>query len=213
VIVDNFLSFQAAIVAQLAAENLPALADTTVLLGPENAPKVIASACPRITFVPLGGKLTKRSPTTRILAHNANYQASIKQPWIWTDEQTWRVDMANVQYVAGVPADDLRANWDWTSAMLYAVIQSITLLAEGAWKPIRYEWEDSKPAATKLGAFGRMLSFWFELYVPVLLYNLQAPSAIATTGLSLVPGSTHATETINFASGSAGDAITIVNIP
>jgi hypothetical protein len=114
-----------------------------------------------------------------------------------------------VQYESGVAVSDLVQNWDYTAAMFYVLIQSLTAMCEGAWKPTRYEWVDSKPNSGKLGGFGRMISLWFEIYTPVLLYNLQAPDAVAGPGLGLVTNPATLDTTVNFASGSAGDAITI----
>jgi hypothetical protein len=74
---------------------------------------------------------------------------------------------------------------------------------------VRYSWEDSKPNSGKLGGFGRMLSFFFEVYSPVLLYNLQAPAAIAEGALGLISASTDATVTIGYVGGSTTDLITI----
>ncbi len=210
-ILDWFNLLAPDVVARLAAESMPALADAAVLLGPENTVPVVTSAAPRITFVPMGGTLTKKAPATPaiVLPSQTNYRASITQPWIWTDVQQWRVDIVGVQYVAAVADSDLAQNWDYASAMLYVVIQSLTAMCEGAWKPSRYEWVDSRPSSGKLGGFGRMVSMWFELYVPVLLYNLQAPDAVAGPGLGLIPDPATIDTTINFASGSAADAITI----
>jgi len=197
-------------VARLASENMPALADPLgVLLGPENAPPVITSAAPRITLVPLGGNLTKRVPTTSV---PSGYIPLITQPWIWTDIQQWRADIAGVQYVSGVADSDLQQNWDYAAAMLYVLIQSLHELCEISWRPLRYEWIDSKPSSGgPSGGFGRMISFFFEVHVPVLRYNLQAPAAIAGPGLG-VTSSASATVGIGYSSGSGGDELTI-NIP
>jgi hypothetical protein len=56
-----------------------------------------------------------------------------------------------------------------------------------------------------------MISFFFEVNVPVLRYNLQAPAAIAGPGLG-VTSSASATVGIGYSSGSGGDELTI-NIP
>jgi hypothetical protein len=213
-LVDWFNLLAPDVTARLAAESMPALSDPNgaVLLGPENSALVVASAAPRITLIPLGGTVTKKVPTTPaiVLPGQTAYRASITQPWIWTDVQQWRAEITGVQYVDGAAASDLVQNWDYTAAMFYVLIQSLTAMCEGAWKPTRYEWVDSKPNSGKLGGFGRMISFWFEIYTPVLLYNLQAPDAVAGPGLGLVTNPASLDTTVNFASGSAADAITII---
>ena len=199
--------------ARLSAESMPPLADPSVMLGPENAPPVITSAAPRITLVPLGGRMTKRAPGTPPF-DTPGYKAVITQPWIWTDVQAWRADISGVQYTGGAAASDLKQNWDYCSAMLYVLIQSLTMLGEGAWLPGRYEWIDSRPSSGgPTGGFGRMISFFFEVYAPVLVYNLQAPDAIAQGGLGLIPTPAHATIAMNVVGGSASDAITIDTPP
>jgi hypothetical protein len=212
-LVDWFNLLAPDVTARLAAEYMPALSDPSgaVLLGPENSALVLASAAPRIVLVPLGGTVTKKVPQTPaiVLPSQTLYRASITQPWIWTDVQQWRAEITGVQYTAGAADSDLVQNWDYTAAMFYVLIQSLTAMCEGAWKPTRYEWVDSKPNSGKLGGFGRMISFWFELYAPVLLYNLQAPDAVAGPGLGLIPDPSVAVGSVNFASGSAGDAITV----
>lgn len=209
---DWYTLVSADIVARLAAEGMPALVDGVVQLGPENAPGVQTSAAPRITFVPMGGTITKRVPATPALNSDA-YRASITQPWIWTDAQAWRVWIAGVQYIEGAAESSLAANWDYASAMLYVVIQSMHELMEGCWKPSRYSWEDSKTASTKLGGFGRLIALDLEVYAPVLLYNLSAPAAVATPGLPLTPASSYGTIVINESGGSGADAITITTPP
>lgn len=210
-LVDWFNFVSTDVVARLSAENMPALVDGAVLLGPENTVPVLTSAAPRLTLVPLGGTITKRVPATPSAATSqAQYQAMITQPWIWTDIQQWRADVCGVQYVTGTAESDLVQNWDYTSAMLYVLIQSLTALGEIAWRPIRYEWVDSKPQSGKLGGFGRMLSFFFEVNSPVLLYNLQAPDVLAGPGLGLLPASSHATIEIGYQGGSSTDLIEIV---
>jgi hypothetical protein len=211
-ILDWFSFVAPDVSARLAAENMPALADPAVLLGPENAAPVVNSASPRITLVPLGGRLTKRAPATPPFGTPA-YAACITQPWIYTDVQAWRADISGVQYTNGVPASDLAANWDYCSAMLYVLIQSLTVLGEGSWLPGRYEWIDSKPQSGVLGGFGRSISFWFEVYVPVLTLNLQAPSAVAQGGYGLVPDPTDGIIHMNYVGGSSNDAITITTPP
>ena len=206
-IVDFFNAVSTDVVARMAAEGMPALVDSACLLGPENAPAVLTSAAPRITFVPMGGSITKRAPRQGFVT--GAYQSIITQPWIWTDVQMWRVDIEGVQYASGVAASDLTANWDWVSAMMYVVIQSLTALCDGCWIPSRYEWADSKNRATTVSGFGRLLSMFFDLEVPVLLYNLPAPSAIAQPGLPLIPASAHGTIDIGYVGGPSGDEIQI----
>ena len=209
-LVDWFNAVNTDYVARLAAESMPALVDGAVMLGPENTVPVITSAAPRVTLVPLGGTLTKKSPQTpSTVLNQAQYQAMITQPWIWTDVQQWRADIVGLQYTAGEPAPDLVQNWDYASAMLYVLLQSLWALGEGTWKPGRYEWVDSKPSAGKLGGFGRMICFWFEVYSPVLLYNLQAPDALAGPGLGLLGNPNNAEVSIGYAGGSSTDEITI----
>jgi hypothetical protein len=210
VITEWFGLVAADVVARLAAQGLPALADGAVLLGPENSPQVITSAAPRITFVPLGGSITKRVPATPAPPISSPlYQALITQPWIWTDEQAWRVDVMSVQYTSGVAAPDLKANWDYTAATLYTVIQSLHELQEKSWQPTRYEWADSKPGNTKLGSFGRLVSMFFTVYVPILRYNLSTPAAVAMGGLGILPQSAEGTIGMNLSGGSSADTITI----
>src|SRR5271169_1138647 len=99
------------VLARLAAENMPALTDASVLLGPENSPTSIASASPRITLVPIGGSITKKAPgTPSAITSQLQYQAMITQPWIWTDVQMWRADISGVQYVGGEAHSDLAQN-------------------------------------------------------------------------------------------------------
>jgi hypothetical protein len=196
---------------RLAAENMPTLADPNglMLLGPENASPVITSAAPRCTLVPLGGRIIKKVPSTPPFNTPA-YKTVITQPWIWTDVQAWRADFQGVQYVGGQSQSALDQDWDYTAAMMYVFIQSMHELGEGSWLPSRYEWADSKPrAGGPTGGGMRMVSLWFDVYTPVLLYNLQAPDAIAGPALGLLPDPCSTETTINFASGSAGDAIEI----
>lgn len=212
--VDLFNAISAGVVQRMTELGLPPLVDGAVLLGPENSPTVITSAVPRITLVPLGGTVTKRVPA----AHNPvpltdpEYQKLITQPWLYTDVQSWRADISGVQYVNSAADSDLKANWDWTAALLYVFVQTMTFLAEGSWKPGRYEWVDSKPTGTKLGGFGRLVSFWFEVNVPVLLFNLQAPAPLAGPALTILPQSATGTITANLTGGSTGDAI-IIHVP
>ena len=209
-LVDWANMVSADVVARLASESMPPLVDSEVLLGPENTVPVMTSAAPRMTLVPLGGTLTKKSPQTpSAVTSQALYQAMITQPWIWTDVQQWRADISGVQYTDGVAASDLAQNWDYTSAMLYVLIQSLWALGEGTWKPHRYEWIDSKASSGKLGGFGRMISFFFEVYSPVLLYNLQAPAALAGPGLGLLGTPNNAEVSIGYAGGTAADELTI----
>jgi hypothetical protein len=210
VILAFFDLVNANVLSRFAAQGLPALVDGAVLLGPENSPIQKTTASPRITLVPLGGSLTKRAPGTPVPTSGPLYEASVTQPWIYTDVQQWRADVSGVQYVTGAAESDLRENWDWTSAMLYVLIQAITDLAEGSWKPIRYDWVDSQRGSTGLGGFGRQIAFYFEVLAPVLTYNLPTPVPLAQPGLGLLPGSS--TGTISITAGSASDAITI-NVP
>lgn len=200
------------VVARLASANVPALVDGAVLLGPENSPLVLSTAAPRITLVPIGGTITKKSPATPPFFSLTDplYLASITEPWIWTDIQSWRADIAGVQYVDGAASSSLAANWDWAAAYLYVLIQSLTGLVEGTWKPDRYEWIDSKRGSTALGGFGRQIAFYFSTYAPVLLYNLQAPAPLAAPGLGLVPPPN--TSTISITGGSAADSI-VIDVP
>lgn len=195
------------VLARFAAQGLPTLVDGAVLLGPENSPLQKTSASPRITLVPLGGTLTKRSPATGLPLNGPLYQASITQPWIYTDVQQWRADISGVQYVSGTADSQLRENWDWASAMLYVLIQSLTDLAEGSWKPVRYEWVDSQRGSTGLSGFGRQISFFFEVLAPVLTYNLPTPAPLERAGLGMTASSA---ATIAITAGSSSDAITIL---
>lgn len=213
-----FQQWNAGIITRMSELALPTLVDLdmssnpTCLFGPQWEAMSATSAAPRIIFTPVGGSLQQMAPATPAFMPANVYQASIDNPWAWTDLQEWKVTVYGVSYTSGQVTPDINVDWDFSAAMLYAVVQTFHAQMGATWKPTRYNWIDSKSTSTKWSGYSRGVELFYQVRVPVLTFTLQGPPALASTAYTNLPSSATGTADVFFAGNSGADTI-VIQIP
>ncbi len=185
-----------------------AFPDGSILLGRRNVAMQMATATPRIVFVPIGspaweldpyGGIIPPSPIPRTLASQTTEQIAMKRSrQLCTERQRFEVHVTG----CATPPDPDFGDFDVTQALYQSLYGSMfDLITPDRARVLSGNWASQSADIQTLDTRGQKWVGVVEIAQPV-----------TDSPLSFIPSSTDGTFVINFINGSSGDA-TIVTLP